>query len=155
MGEIRDGEMKISAIGQLAKEGFGLIGEKHPHVCLDEHIVMPKHVHLIINIQEGRGEVSSPEIFVNGKKGGEIPPLWKLTLGKIIAYYKYQTTKEINKILNTLGAPFWQRNYYEHIIRDDEDLYNIRRYIHENPVMWEKDEENPVNKGDSRCPRLS
>jgi REP element-mobilizing transposase RayT len=69
-------------------------------------------------------------------------------LGQIVAYFKYQSTKEMNQI-ETPGAltKFWQRNYYEHIIRNDHELDNIWRYIESNPAMWEGDDENPRPKG--------
>ena len=43
------------------------------------------------------------------------------------------------------GTPVWQRNYHDHVIRDEKDLYSKRKYIRENPLKWELDEENPVN----------
>ena len=80
-------------------------------------------------------------------QGGETPPLHR-TLGQIVAYYKYQSTKEINRIRNTPGIPIWQRNYYEHIIRNENDLNRIREYILNNPLQWDNDENNPVNFND-------
>jgi len=83
------------------------------------------------------------------RRGGVTPPLQdksnKPTLGQIIAYYKYQTTKQINKIKNTPGNPIWQRNYYEHIIRNEKSLNQIRDYIVSNPLTWSKDRNNPKN----------
>ena len=62
-----------------------------------------------------------------------------------MAGYKSIVTKRVNKIRGTPGAPVWQRNYWEHIIRDDDDLFRIREYIHNNPVQWETDVENSVD----------
>jgi REP element-mobilizing transposase RayT len=62
------------------------------------------------------------------------------TLGQIIGYFKYGTTKQINLMLNAPGKQIWQRNYYEHIIRDESDLHDTREYIVNNPYGWEKDE---------------
>ncbi len=61
------------------------------------------------------------------------------TLGQIVAFYKYQSTKCVNQIRGTPGAPVWQRNYYEHIIRDLNDLSRIREYIRTNPLRRETD----------------
>jgi REP element-mobilizing transposase RayT len=69
-------------------------------------------------------------------------------LGKIIAYFKYQSAKQINQIRNTSGLPVWQRNYYEHIIRDEDDMNKIREYIINNPAIWAEDENNPVLIGE-------
>jgi REP element-mobilizing transposase RayT len=118
----------------------------YPHAELDEFVVMPNHVHAIIVINDKnvdtvcRGEVTSP----GGGVGGETPPLQKRPgLGKIVAYYKYQTTKLINELRRTPGEPVWQRNYWEHIIRSQESFNKIREYIMANPAQWENDPENP------------
>jgi len=68
-------------------------------------------------------------------------------LPKIIGWFKMNSAKQINKIRNTPGQPVWQRNYYEHIIRDDRKLQAIREYIRYNPLKWNEDEENPEMKG--------
>ncbi|HHT9141542.1 MAG TPA: hypothetical protein ACFYEJ_01645 [Candidatus Wujingus californicus] len=67
-------------------------------------------------------------------------------MGQIVAYYKYQTSKIIDQIRNTVGMSVWQRNYYEHVIRNEKDLNQIREYIANNPIRWEFDKENPNNK---------
>jgi REP element-mobilizing transposase RayT len=67
-------------------------------------------------------------------------------LGQIVACFKYQNAKQINQIRNTPGMPVWQRNYYEHIIRDEKELQTIREYIVNNPMQWELDNENPQNR---------
>ena len=65
------------------------------------------------------------------------------TLGQIVAYFKYQTTKSINQMREMPGARFWQRNYWEHVIRDETDLNRIRRYIQTNPLRWVDDQLHP------------
>ena len=67
------------------------------------------------------------------------------SLGKIIAYFKYQSTKRINQRYNTPGTRLWQRNYHDHIIRDDPDLQRLREYIQINPMKWELDQLHPDN----------
>ncbi|OHB96567.1 MAG: hypothetical protein A3G17_03300 [Planctomycetes bacterium RIFCSPLOWO2_12_FULL_50_35] len=69
----------------------------------------------------------------------------KMLIPKIVGFYKMNTAKRINQFRNTPGMPVWQRNYYEHIIRNEEDLNEIRGYIINNPLKWELDEENPEN----------
>jgi hypothetical protein len=79
--------------------------------------------------------------------GGDTSPLSKPTLGQIIAYFKYQSTKEMNEADNIgIIIKFWQRNYYEHIIRNEKELKQKTDYILDNPSRWEDDEENPRNK---------
>lgn len=65
-----------------------------------------------------------------------------ITLGKMIAYFKYQTTIKINAIRHSGMQKLWQRNYYEHIIRNEESLGKIREYIVNNPLNWGQDEMN-------------
>ena len=58
--------------------------------------------------------------------------------------FKSAVTKRINEMRDTPGAKLWQRNYYEHIIRNDESLNRIREYVVNNPLQWALDRENPV-----------
>ncbi|OGG89552.1 hypothetical protein A3C68_01200 [Candidatus Kuenenbacteria bacterium RIFCSPHIGHO2_02_FULL_42_29] len=69
----------------------------------------------------------------------------KNNLGAIIRGFKSATTTKINLLLNSPGVPVWQRNYYEHIVREEDELNNIRQYILENPHSWVRDENNPKN----------
>jgi putative transposase len=130
LGGIMDDSMRLSAIGETVQRCWDGIPTHFPNVELDAFVVMPNHVHGIIIINEScRGEVTSP--------------LRKPTLGNIVAYFKYQSTKLINEMNETTGDRFWQRNYFEHVIRDDKDLQNIQDYITYNPLGWKKDKENP------------
>jgi hypothetical protein len=65
----------------------------------------------------------------------------KPTLGNIVAYFKYQSTKQINAIRQNGVEKIWQRNYYEHIIRDEKSYHAICEYIRNNPANWETDSE--------------
>jgi putative transposase len=69
------------------------------------------------------------------------------SLGAIIQNFKSVSTRKINKIRDNPGCPVWQRNYYEHVIRNEIDLANIRQYIADNPLKWDLDENNPANAG--------
>jgi len=140
------------------------IPEHFSNAELDGFIVMPNHIHGIIMINTRRGEVSSPigvsppasNVITSIQKGGVTPPLHKHALGRFIAFYKYQTTKQINQIRSAPGMSVWQRNYYEHIIRNKNELDKIRQYIIDNPFKWNIDENNPVNipKRSFSCPAI-
>lgn len=67
-----------------------------------------------------------------------------MLLSKIIGRIKMVTAKQINGLRQSPGIPLWQRNYYEHVVRDDDSLNRIRQYIIDNPALWEFDEENPL-----------
>jgi REP element-mobilizing transposase RayT len=64
-------------------------------------------------------------------------------LGSFIAGFKSAATQRINTMRNTPSLPVWQRNYYEHIIRNEHELNEIRAYIAENPLRWALDENHP------------
>jgi REP element-mobilizing transposase RayT len=66
-------------------------------------------------------------------------------LGGLIGAFKTVSTKQINLLRYTEGIPIWQRNYYEHIIREQNDLERIWNYIESNPAMWADDDKNPVH----------
>jgi len=101
------------------------------------YCVMPNHIHAIIaSTNMGRGGVTPP----SSTQGEGTSPLPKATLGKIVAFYKYQTTKQINQAMNTSGKRFWQRNYYERIIRNERELEATFDYIDANPANWDRDE---------------
>jgi len=96
---------------------------------------------------EHQGEMTSPlQNDADGieHQGGETPPLRKPRLGQIVAYFKYQSTREINIMDGGRIAKLWQRNYYDHILRDEHEMQNAWNYIRSNPGMWAMDEENPL-----------
>lgn len=153
-GKIIDGEMILNEYGQIAFDEWIKTPEIRPNVKLGEFVLMPNHIHGIIRIL-GRGELNSPEITneshspdngndfkskqMSDNKGENISPLRSpsQTVGAIIRGYKSSVTKQ----LGLLGYPekIWQRNYYEHIIRNDKSYKNISDYIINNPAKWNDD----------------
>jgi REP element-mobilizing transposase RayT len=140
------------------------------HVRLDAWVVMPNHVHGIIVIRDdhGRGEaspeaVSSPNRSTLSGTGWEHEPLARDaspllqagSLGAIVGNFKSVTARRINRIRQTPGLPVWQRNYYEHVLRNERAWNAIRQYIAENPARWAWDTYNPVALGpDSHAAEL-
>ncbi len=156
LGDIVDGEMRLSEWGHIVHTFWDAIPEHFPNVSIDDRVTMPNHGHAIIKIDyDRRGAVSAPDIAAPnvaapvdaastiGEQGEGTSPL-RPTLGQIVAYYKYQTTKRINALRGTPGVPFWQRNYWEHVVRDEIDLNRIRQYIASNPRRWHEDQLNPI-----------
>jgi len=149
---------------RVAETYWRNIPRHFPNVALDEWIVMPNHLHgaIVIADDARRGEAFPPttfagnslsderDAFASSHASGNASPLLPRgaspdSLGAIIGNYKSVTTRRINAIRHTPGAPVWQRNYYEHIVRDENELNRIREYIVNNPANWEEDEENPRN----------
>ena len=141
-GEIIGGIMQLSDFGAAAQECWRAIPEHSPYVDLDAFIVMPNHVHGIVTITVGarhavplHNATSVPAAFGKPLAG---------SLATIVGSFKSATTKRVNELRGTPAAPVWQRNYHEHVIRNDRDLDRIRQYITENPVRWADDEFNPA-----------
>ena len=138
-GEMLDGEMHLSNMGQIADECWRLIPGHYPQVELDAFAIMPNHVHGIIILDE-RAATLSPH--VGAQHVAPLRPHVKSgSLGAIIRAYKASVTRQIGR---EHGGPpdIWQRNYYEHIIRDDGDYKRIRLYCESNPLNWVDDDEN-------------
>jgi putative transposase len=112
---------------------------------------MPNHLHGIILITEssGKGEAFPEKISSSQKdSAGNASPLRPRgtesgSLGSIIQNFKSVSTRKVNKIYYERGNKIWQRNYFERIIRNEAELNAIRQYIRDNPLNWEKDQENP------------
>ena len=140
-------EMKLSRYGEIVQKWWKEISVHFPNVETGAFVIMPNHVHGIILIEERWGTVPVPKDHVDPQiLGGETPPRRMPILGQIVAYFKYRSTKEMNLLDNTgVITKFWQRNYYEHIIRNQTDLQNKTDYIEANTLLWNEDSENPVN----------
>lgn len=158
-GEVINREVRLSCYGEIVQRWWHEIPVHFSHVETGAFVIMPNHIHGVILIRsDARGTVSVPrddginKISSGNEKsseilGGETPPRHMPTLGQIIAYFKYQSTKDMNQLDNTgTITKFWQRNYYEHVIRNHEEWDRIHRYIESNPLLWDEDNQNPMNK---------
>ena len=136
-GEIVDAEMRLNEHGRIVCECWDVIPQRFPNVELDEFVVMPNHVHAIIVITDDNGVGAIHELPLQMQRR-------KMLLPKVVGYFKMNAAKRINLARDTQGTPVWQRNYYEHIVRNERELERIRAYIAGNPAMWDKDENNPA-----------
>jgi hypothetical protein len=124
---------------------------------LDEFVVMPNHMHGIIIVGApfmapyGPGAVNPGAVNQGAVNPGAINRA--PTLGEIVRSFKALATRRIRQAGVTAFA--WQRNYYEHIIRDEESLNRIREYIRNNPLQWALDRENPDYIGAGSQPDLA
>jgi REP element-mobilizing transposase RayT len=137
-GEIVSQVARLSAIGEVIESHWHALPRKYPQIELDAFVVIPNHIHGVLWITSvGAGFPRPPT------NAGEVRP----TLGQIIGFYKYQTTKTVNEQRGAAGAKLWQRSYYDHIMRNDHELDAIREYIATNPDRWDDDAENPAGTG--------
>ncbi|MBN1813901.1 MAG: transposase [Anaerolineae bacterium] len=141
-GKVIDGEMVLSGWGEIVRAVWDEIPAHFPNVESDILVIMPNHLHGIIIITDavGAGSPGPPS-------GAATAPLRRPTLGQIVAYFEYQSTKRINQQRSTPGIRIWQRNYFEHVVRNERTFDAIRRYIENNPLGWELDRYNPAVSG--------
>ena len=141
-GRILDNELVLSKAGQIARSEWFRTQHLRENVGLfeDEFVVMPNHIHGVIWL---RDESVGVERRSRHTKSNH-PLVSPGSIPAIIRAYKSAVTYTINSLQNTKGRAVWQRNYYEHIIRDEKDYENIVEYIYQNPYNWEKDEENKL-----------
>ena len=116
---VGDGSPVPNPCGRIAEKMIAQIPVKYPSVSVDQYVIMPDHIHLLLrfNLDLGTGNPSP-------------------TLGTVIGWYKYQVTKLVNERMNTQGEKFFQRSYYDHMIRSQQDYDEIWQYIENNPQKW-------------------
>jgi putative transposase len=133
-GEITNDEMPQNAFGKVMQKWWNELPNYYAPAMLDEFVVMPNHIHGIIVISDVVGAGSSRPAT----------PM-KRTLGQLIGHYKFQCTKEINTLRDAGSIKVLQRDYYEHIIRDEHEWSAIAKYIRNNPLNWSQDADNLAN----------
>jgi putative transposase len=139
-GEVVNGAIKINDAGRLVQSAWGEIPVRFSNLEIDEFIVMPNHIHGILLVGAQFIAPSSVRHDRRNAKQGAINHA--PTLGEIVRSFKAASTRMVRRTVRSDFA--WQRNYYEHIIRNDESLYRIRHYIQDNPSRWDFDHENPA-----------
>jgi putative transposase len=152
LGDVVDGEARLSEAGEIVAQMWDDLPSRFPTVELDAFVVMPNHVHGIIVIVErpasepvGAGlALPSANTLNDHEKRGT--PRGAPTVGDIVGAFKSLSAIACNRLLDRGGVPFWQRNYWEHIVRDERDLNRLRDYIAANPARWFEDEENPAKR---------
>ena len=157
-GEVVDGKMKLSGIGEVARDFWLKTPDCFNNVILDEWIFMPNHIHGIIVIQNFMNKRDDNNKGGNdSNKGMNAPwrvptglqPLNKNSLSSIINHYKGNVKRWCNK--NGYEYFSWQSRFYDHIIRNEKSLFNIREYIINNPLNWDIDNVNDsVHRVDTR-----
>lgn len=126
--------LELPEVKGMVERTWRKLEERFSNVELDQFVVMPNHIHGIITItSQATGE----------HMGSPLPT--------VLQWFKTMTTNEYIRGVKEQDWPafpgrLWQRNYYEHIVRDDEELNAVRQYIWSNPEQWESDSENPNRK---------
>lgn len=153
-GNVVNGKMILNQIGAIANSCWLQIPEHFDYVLLENHVIMPNHMHGIIRINKPNDEqikkynatdVESRFIATNNTKSikieggitGNNNPMLHENLSRIIRWYKGRTTFEARKIQTNFA---WQSRFHDHIIRNDESFYKISEYIKSNPSKWDDDQ---------------
>lgn len=148
-GDVIHGEMKLSAIGELANKHMIEIPDPYGYAKLDEFIVMPNHVHVILVIDKPAdgncgvvadgicrdviNRASTNTAVRQGGVTGDKNPMLHDNISHLINWYKGRVTFESHKIDLDFG---WQDRFYDHIIRNESEYQRIRNYIKDNPLKW-------------------
>jgi REP element-mobilizing transposase RayT len=167
-GEVEAGQMQPNSCGCLVENEWRRLEVRFKKVLLDEWTVMPNHLHGILVMveekindnedtwhpgarQEGWTDVGARQgssrkmeesSFASPLLQRHISGAVPGSLGAIVGSFKSTTTRLVNGLRHSPGTRLWQRNYYEHILRNEEEWEAIRAYIHENPSRWKMDLEN-------------
>jgi len=142
-GEIINQEMMLNYVGRIVEEWWVELEKKFSSVKLDDYVIMPNHTHGIITIVEGEWDDVGAihELPLQDKIERR-----RMLIPKMVGYFKMNSAKYVNRVRNTEGTPLWQRNYYEHVVRSEDEWNRIRQYIRNNPLKWQLDRENRMSK---------
>ena len=152
--------MILNELGKIVRRCYFKIPKHNTNIVLDEFVIMPNHIHGIIEINNVGNAYMRSEINGNVKinnrnardnidRNAHVrslhPDRTKMLLSKIVHGFKSAVAKEINKMRNYNVNFKWQKSFYDHIIRDGTSLNKIREYIQINPTIWERDRNNLEN----------
>ncbi len=140
-GQVTNHQIVLNEAGDMVKRWWLKLADKFSDIELDSCVVMPNHIHKIIMVSRKRvgaiHELPLPRDRIERRR---------MLIPKMIGYFKMNSAKCINLLCDTRGHSLWQRNYYEHVIRNEGELFRIRDYIQNNPLKWDLDRENPLSK---------
>jgi REP element-mobilizing transposase RayT len=160
-GAVRRRAVRLNEYGRVARDEWLRSASVRPGIVLDAFVVMPNHVHGIIILTPESQSTKLVGAHVGAYSCTPLPPLPDAplpdtplpppeqqpplqrrprSLSSFVACYKATVTRRVNALRDSPGARVWQRNYYEHIIRDDDDLARVRGYIITNPARWADDD---------------
>ena len=151
LGEVADGQVQLTDAGTVVESWWNQVPGRFRPVELDAYVLMPNHLHGVLML--------SASDVDQGRRGGL--PLRTTALPGIVHWFKSGTTADYRIGVEHFGwrplpKRLWQRNYYEHVVRDERDLNRIREYIAANPFNWHDDPENPEMhpQGQASAPAL-
>ena len=157
LGNVLDGEMILNDVGELIEKQWLGLTSRFQQIKIDEFVIMPNHFHAIVEFSSEcvtrRGNplwlpsplsLSSPLPLPQPTPHSDSHPISSPTLGDVIGTFKSLSTNAYIQQVKQNNWPrfdkyFWQRNYYEHIIRNEASHLKISQYIQDNPLKWQED----------------
>jgi REP element-mobilizing transposase RayT len=128
--------MSLNAIGDIIDTTWHWLGDHHEHIVLDEQVIMPNHLHGIIFLTDQQAARS---------------PIPHKPLGRLIGAFKAVSTRRVKELPHP-PERLWHRNYWDRVIRNQQELDTVREYIRNNPLKWELDRLNPEHRTSVRSP---
>ncbi|MSQ13286.1 MAG: transposase [Dehalococcoidia bacterium] len=141
-GEIANDGMHLNDPGGIVRVEWLRTASIRREVQVDTFVVMPNHLHSIVLFSPTPERSADKSVGAHGRAPLQRSPK---SLGSLVAGFKASATKQINQVRHNPGSPVWQRNYYEHVIRDQAEFNRIREYIAANPFQWSNDDLNSAN----------
>jgi len=145
LGQVVEGEMHRNEWGDSVARCWKWLTRRYSHVGLDAWIIMPNHLHGIIVITDGTGgSATAPHVQSLAKAvegGSRTAPTKRKPLGSLVGAFKTVSTEDVNALRGAPNRTLWQRDFYDHIVRDEDELNKIREYIQTNPLRWATDPE--------------
>ena len=135
-GKVEKGEMILNQYGKIANQCWDDLPNHYLNCSLDSFVVMMNHIHGIIVILN-----KDVTIVGNGLK-----PFPTHGLSEMIPGFKIFSSRKINEEIKNDNKFQWQKSFYDHVIRNETELYRIRDYIKNNPLKWDLDRENPSSR---------
>lgn len=134
-GEIKNSEMQLNNIGLICQKFWNEFPDHFPHVHIDEFVIMPNHIHGILEIYNPVR--NNPVGYADLRTLRNIDPT-KMTIPKIVHGFKSSVTRLIRHKYGKYEFK-WQKSYHDRIIRNETEYFNIKNYIQNNPHNWQKD----------------
>lgn len=133
-GVVVEGEVRLNECGWIVQVEWLRTPRVRQHAAVDSFVVMPNHFHAILVIADEERSASCGEAKFGKPVAGSV--------GAIVGQFKAAVTKQINHVRGTPTAQVWQRNYFEHLVRTEDEFNLTRHYIEANPAHWPEDPNN-------------
>ena len=126
-GVLYEPETELSAKGKNVEKQLAVMSDFYKEIKIDKYVIMPNHIHLIIKINS---DTNSAKMSLSRCVGDAAP--YNSILSRFVGTFKRYTNKSV-------GSNIWQKSFYDHIIRDENDYIRICEYIENNPSKWNED----------------